>query len=183
MTATAALTAARSFVVPGLVAAVLVLAGFGWLWFQPSAADEARLDLLEADPTRVLPPLDGETPVLVDSDRSVATRDWTGAWSVTERSDRYTLESRRVDRYADDLFAHLEASAWEPTDVRCQEDQLVIAARQVIDGDWATIEFSAWAVGPSGMLSVRSSIAAVGGSDLVVTASDTEVRVDCVEVG
>ncbi len=184
MAATATVeTAARSYVRPGLAVAALVLVAFAWFWFQPSAADEARLEFLEADPTLVLPTLAGETPELVESERTVATRDWTGSWGVTDRVDRYSLESRRVDRYAEDLFDHLQASPWELTSVRCQEDQLVLTGRQLVDGDWATIEVSAWATGPNGTLSVRSAIAAVGGTGLVVEPAAVELRLDCTAIG
>ena len=175
--------AARSYLVPGLVVIALVVAALIYFWFQPSAADQARLDVIEADPTLVLPMLDGEQPELLSSESTVASRNWSGEWSITERTDRYALQSRRVDRYADDLYEHLRVSAWDVTSVQCQEDQLVITGRQVIDGDWATLEFTAWAVGANGQLSVRSAISAVGGNDLMVVAEATEARINCPALG
>ena len=187
MTATASsppqTAVARSFLAPGLVVVLLVIAALTYFWFQPSAQDRARLDVLEADPALVMPMLDGEVPELLSSQSSVASRSWSGEWSVTERADRDALTSRRVDRYAADLFAHMSDSAWSITTVQCREDQVVISGQQLIDGDWATLEFTAWAVGPNGQLSVRSAISAVGGSDLVAPAASTEPRIDCATLG
>ncbi|MEM9464490.1 MAG: hypothetical protein AAGA90_03915 [Actinomycetota bacterium] len=170
---------ARSLLIPGLVLAAVAIAALVFVWFRPSAQDQARLDVLEADPTLVLPMLDGEVPELLGSESSVASRSWSGEWSITERTDRYALQSRRVDRYAVDLYDHITASSWDVTSVQCQEDQVVITGRQVVDGDWATLEFTAWATGPSGQLSVRSAVSAVGGNDLMVVAETTEARINC----
>lgn len=175
--------AARSFVVPGLVVAAVVLAVLAYFWFQPTAEDEARLALLESDATLVLPPLDGAAAELVGSESTVASRGWTGEWSITERTDRYALPSGQVDRYAAALYDHMDESPWDVTNVRCQADQLVVSGRQVIDGDWATLEFTAWRVGETGQLSVRSAISAVGDKELVVEASATEIRIDCPALG
>lgn len=171
--------AARSFVVPGLVVAALVIAVLTFFWFQPAAEDEARLALLEADPTLALPPLGADLAEQVGSESTVASRSWTGEWSITERTDRYALATAQVDQFAEVLYDHMDASAWDVTSVRCQADQLVITGRQVIDGDWATLEFSAWGQGETGQLSVRSAISAVGGSELAVEAEATEIRIDC----
>ena len=178
-TRTARSAEARSYVRPALVIAVALLVALAWFWFQPSAADEARLDLLESDPTLQLPTLDGEELERIGSDSAVARRSWNGELGITERTDRYELGSRRVDRYAEDLFDHMDASPWEVLAVRCTEDLVVISGRQIIDGDWATLEFTAWATGPTGELSVRSAISATAGADLVVAGDAGELMVDC----
>ena len=179
MTASTASTAAKSYRKPALIVAAATIAVLAYFWFQPSAADEARLAMLEADPTLVLPPLAGETAELVETGTNVASRSWDGDWSVTERTDRYNLLSRRVNRYAPDLVAHMDASDWDVTQVRCQEDRLVISGRQLIDGDWATLEFTAWAVGPNGQLSVRAAINAVAGESPPLSADVAEIELAC----
>ncbi|MEM9521861.1 MAG: hypothetical protein AAGA37_21315 [Actinomycetota bacterium] len=181
MTATTSSTVARSVVRPALLVAAVVLGALAYFWFQPDAGDEARLALLEADVIHALPTLDGETPELLGTETNVASRDWTGSWSLTERADRYALQDPNVDRYLADLYAHLQDSTWEFTSVRCGEAQFVLTGRQVIDGDWATLEFTAWPSGETARLSVRTAISAVGGNALVVEASEepTDAAIDC----
>ena len=50
------------------------------------------------------------------------------------------------------------------------------------DGDWATLEFTAWAVGPNGKLSVRSAISAVAGDDPPLSAETAELEIACDDV-
>lgn len=172
-------TVARSLIGPALVLAALAIGALAYFWFQPDAQDEARLALLEADSTLVLPMLDGELPELLESDSNVASRRWSGEWSITERTDRYALQGADVDRYAEDLFDHMTTSAWDVTSARCEATQVVITGRQVIDGDWATLEFTAWSAGTTGQLSVRSAISAVGGSAMVVETEASEASISC----
>ena len=183
MTAIAPRTVAKSYRRHALVAAALVLAVFAYFWFTPSGADERRLDGLQLDPTLTLPMLAGETPELLETDANVARRSWDGSWSITEHTDRYALLSRRVNRYADDLYDHVDASTWSITAVRCSEDQFVLTARQPFDGDWATLEITAWAVGANGEMTVRSAVSAEAGTSLVASNDAVDAMIDCPEVG
>ena len=182
MTAIAPNTAARSYRTHFLVVAALVLAGLAYVWFSPSAADERRLEGLQLDPTLVIPELAGETPERISIDTSVARRSWDGSWSITEHRERYALTSRRVNRYAEDLYDHVAASTWSITAVRCREDQFVLTARQPFDGDWATLEITARAVGANGEMTVRSAVSAAAGTSLVVDGELLDADIDCPEV-
>ncbi|MEO0494282.1 MAG: hypothetical protein AAF081_12800 [Actinomycetota bacterium] len=179
---TATTSVARSYRPHFLIAALAVIAVGAFFWFRPSAADQARLDGLQLDPTLTLPLLAGEQPELVDNDTNVASRSWDGTWSITEHTDTYALVSRRVNRYAEDLHDHVDASSWSITAMRCSEDRLVLTARQPFDGDWATLEITAWAVGPSGRMTVRSAVSAEAGTSLVVGGDEITAAIDCPEV-
>lgn len=181
-TRTVSSTDAKSHIKPMLFVSAAALALLAWVWFRPADADEARLAMLEADPVLVMPTLDGETVEQIGDESNVATRSWNGNWSITETSDRYALGSRRVNRYAQDLYDHMDASPWEVTSVRCTEDFVVISGRQILDGDWASLEFSAWATGPTGELSIRSAISATAGGDLVMAGDAGELVIDCADV-
>lgn len=182
MTAIAPSTVAKSYRRHFLVAAALVLAVFAYFWFTPSGADERRLDGLQLDPTLTLPTLAGEMPEFLETDTNVARRSWDGSWSITEHTDRYALLSRRVNRYAEDLYDHVDASTWTITAVRCTEDRFVLTARQPFDGDWATLEITAWAVGANGEMTVRSAVSAEAGTSLVTSNDAVDAVIDCREV-
>ncbi|MEM8707133.1 MAG: hypothetical protein AAGE98_11800 [Actinomycetota bacterium] len=177
-----ATTVAKSYRPHFLAIAAVVIAAGAWFWFTPSAADEARLDGLQLDPTLVLPELDGELPELIENDTNVASRNWDGTWSITEHVDSYALVSRRVNRYAEDLYEHVDRSSWNVTAVRCTEDQFVLSARQPFDGDWATLEITAWAVGPNGRMTVRSAVSAEAGTSLVAAGEVGPPEIDCPEI-
>ncbi|MEM8706722.1 MAG: hypothetical protein AAGE98_09720 [Actinomycetota bacterium] len=175
-------TVAKSYRPHALVVAAVVLAAGAWFWFTPSAADEARLDGLQLDPTLVLPEVAGEVPQLIGNETNVARRSWDGSWSSTEHIDSYTLISRRVNRYAEDLYDHVDRSSWTITSVRCTEDRFVLSAQQPFDGDWATLSITAWAVGPSGQMSVRSAVSAEAGTSLVANGDVGAPEIDCAEI-
>lgn len=182
MTATRTSSVAPSYRPHIAIAVAALLAVGAWFWFSPSGADKARLDGLQLDPTLVLPELAGETPQLIDNDTNVASRSWDGSWSITEHTDTYALVSRRVNRYAEDLYDHVAASSWNITAVRCSEDQFVLTARQPFDGDWATFEITAWPVGANGRMTVRSAVSAEAGTALVASGELVDAVIDCPEI-